>query len=204
MLKFSLVAAVVGTLLMSTVSEAQEFQAPNFVPGTEFIFEMQNFGNPTGQFSLNYQGKDEKGNYDFGKYIYSASLQRGTKGKELWAAIPVKFPLTLGQTWEYSYTFDRSPRCHDQTNELKAQVGSSLEKVAVGDTTFEVVSIKHDGTWLANCPGGTPQGKLNIEYLYSPKLGMFVSVILKIWSPRGDLNTNTNLNLVSFSVPGQK
>jgi hypothetical protein len=204
MLKFSLVATVVGALLMSTVSEAQEFQAPNYALGTEFVFERLDFGNPMAQYSLKYQGKDEKGNYDFGQHIYSPSLNRTTKGAEPRAAIPVKFPLTFGQTWEYSYTFDRSPRCDDQTNEFKAQVGSALEKVAVGNTTFEVVRIKHDGTWVANCPGGTPQGNLYVEYLYSPKLGMFVSAALKIWTARGELHTNTNLNLVSFNIPDQK
>ena len=176
----------------AVASSKRTFQAPTYEPGTRFVFRETRLYHEPGRLVLNYKGKTADGGYDFGE------------GK-IWRYVNrIRFPLTTGQTWEYSEVVDLDIHkgCDDQINRYNAQVGRGLEKVSVNRVELDVVRITHTGTWSAHCWGDDWQGAVRKEYLYSPKLGMFASMSFKLWTVPGGLGLviDDRWDLISFDT----
>jgi hypothetical protein len=168
------------------------FQAPTYEPGTRYVFRKTSLHQNPGRLVLTYKGRTAEGGYDFGEGNIWRYVNR------------IRFPLTTGQTWEYSEAVDLAMHkgCEDQTFEYEAEVGRGLEKATVDRVELDVVRITHKGTWYAYCYGENWRGDILKEYLYSPKLGMFVSMSFKLWTgPNGlGLVINDRWDLLSSDI----
>lgn len=201
MKKLALVAGLVALLISCSAADeslkepgkAISIQAPKYVSGTKFVLEKTNFGTEIGKLILEVRGTNETG-------IYNIS----NGNKRWWFGRRIEFPLKLGETWTYSYTARRGGWCDDNKNRMKAKVGRALEKASLNGLELDIVRITHKGTWSTHCSGSDLEGKIFREYLYSPKLGMFVETSNEIWSANDRLQVNTGLRLISYSIPGQK
>jgi hypothetical protein len=203
MLKFSSLIFALGTLVAATVADAEEFHAPRFATGTEFVIENLNFKyTPVATYTLSFKGVNQKdGSYDFGEYILNKYLARSKKDKPLSNYQPIRFPFHLGDSWKYVYTGGSNANCGVITRHLESRVASSFEKFTVNGTELDVVRIVQDGIWKRECRGNNIEGKNKFEYLYSPKLGMIVYADAELRNPRDALQYNPGYVMKSFSTP---
>ena len=138
--------------------------------------------------------------YDFGRMVFSSSLRLKRKGSTRGSIgrMPIRFPISLGDSWKYSLTVDvNKPECGDITEDWEAKVATSMEKVTVSEEELEVVRIRHRGAYDSFCDAGN----MTAEYLYSPKLGMYVLGTYTIYHPEGWVHVKITRKLSRFILP---
>ena len=75
-----------------------------------------------------------------------------------------------------------------------------MHKVTVDGTALNVVALHHEGTWTCTKLKG---GRYTIDYVYSPRLGMFVSQIWKKFKHDGKIIEQGEKRLVKFTIPSK-
>lgn len=195
---------LITCLITSAASATERFFAPKFASGTIFVFEVSALHRPNEKFVLKYHGKTGS-SYDFGRYELSSSLlitRQGYIRREIFS--PIKFPLSFRNTWKYRNNFRSRNRECDITRTMTALVGNSMERVTVAGQEFDVVRVTHKGWQTRKCGTNLPVGEdVTREYLYSPKLGMYVEMHFEIRYETGELLADTTIRMKSFTVPAR-
>lgn len=205
LLVLCILCAALITLGQPSNTAERVFTQPSYPPGTTFVMQFDKDSERGRSRPLIYRGEDRGSvaeRYDFGRMVLSSSLRLKPKGRTEGSIgrMPVKFPFSLGGSWKYSLDVESSSfDCGTITEDWKAKVATSTETTTVAGQELEVVRIKHQGTFDSFCG----EGNMTAEYLYSPKLGMYVFGTYTIYRPDGYVHVTITRTLTYFKLPSE-
>ncbi|MCH7711030.1 MAG: hypothetical protein IH903_05275 [Proteobacteria bacterium] len=121
------------------------FTQPVYAPGTTFVMWVDRIPEKRWRHFMVYKGENKgsvEERYDFGRMVFSSSLRLKRKGSTRGSIgrMPIRFPISLGDSWKYSLTVDvNKPECGDITEDWEAKVATSMEKVTVSEEELEAM-----------------------------------------------------------------
>ncbi|WP_294001335.1 hypothetical protein [Sphaerotilus sp.] len=152
---------------------------------------------------------------------------RAVNGKETVVARPLKFPMTIGQSWELQYTEQKPPNSRNkyETHNTKYVV-VGREDVEVPAGKFSALKIEAEGTWQAeaepvsrvvqgaestqgnttmisqvqNSAGMVSTGRTYKAYWYVPEVRRWVKSVEEYYTSNGTRNERYAEELESYKL----
>lgn len=104
---------------------------------------------------------------------------------------PLRFPLAVGKSWDFSYTFNAKPGSVTEVKQTATVKGWETVKVPAG--SFRALRVEHQGYYATFENGGTWSGRIRETFWYAPSARRIViheyqdtGALGTIWDKRRD------------------
>lgn len=223
-------------------AQAESVESPPLKAGDTWVFQYTTEVGPSGwtktrneltvtrvtSSSLYLSSKQSGSTQNSREFIVGVDWGRirAVNGKETVVARPLKFPLTVGQSWDLQYT-EQKPNSRNkyETHNTKYVV-VGREDVEVPAGKFSALKIEAEGTWQAEAepvhrvvqgaessPGNTTMisqiqnsagvvgtGKTYKAYWYVPEVRRWVKSVEEYYASNGIRNERYSEELESFKI----